>query len=94
MAHHCRLSEAKKEHGSLQEMIACQNSLLAQQNEKAKAPSSCEIALNEARENAVVLVDRIEETRALLKELEEKFAKRDLEIDALKEEHGKLKGHL
>ncbi|GMN51676.1 hypothetical protein TIFTF001_020828 [Ficus carica] len=91
IAHHCQLSEAKKEFESMQEMIARKNNLLARSNGKAKALSGCQTALNEAKKNVVVLVDRIEETRGLRKEHEEKLAQGDMEIDVLKEEHDKLK---
>ncbi|PON91880.1 hypothetical protein TorRG33x02_122110 [Trema orientale] len=90
ISYHCQLSEANKElesNGCLQEDMAVhQDNLLAWLNQEAEALSGTTTSIAKARKNAAVLMTRIGKTRKLLKELEEKLAQKDMEIDDLEKE--------
>ncbi|PON39378.1 hypothetical protein PanWU01x14_305570 [Parasponia andersonii] len=90
ISYHCQLSEANKElesNGCLQEDTAVRrDNLLAWLNQEAEALSGTTTSIAEARKNAAVLMTRIGKTRKWLKELEEKLAQKDMEIDDLEKE--------
>lgn len=94
ISYQCELLEANKEleiNGCLQENIAVhRDNLLTRSKQDAKALSGTRTSIAKARKNVAVLMKQIGKTRKLLKELEEKVAQKDMEIDGLEKGFHKL----